>query len=94
MSVVNSVNGILFLTSIKVMNWGKSTAWDKPNVQLYSKSNRFIVLGGSEKGKMGNYKCTESGKLFLELVNSGDSSTILYSNNNFTEIMVKFGYVI
>jgi hypothetical protein len=45
----------------------KSTAWDKPNVQLYSKSNRFIVLGGSEKGKMGNYKCTESGKLFLEL---------------------------
>jgi len=45
----------------------KSSAWDKPNVQLYSKSNRFIVLGGSEKGKMGNYKCTESGKLFLEL---------------------------
>ena len=47
----------------------KSTIWDKPNVQLYSKlkSNRFVVLDGSEKGKMGNYKCTESGKLFLEL---------------------------
>ena len=45
----------------------KTTIWDKPNVQLYSKINRFVVLGGSEKGKMGNYKCTESGKLFLEL---------------------------
>lgn len=45
----------------------KTSVWDKPSVQLYAKTNRFMVLDGSKKGKKGNYKCTQSGKLFLEL---------------------------
>jgi peptidoglycan hydrolase-like protein with peptidoglycan-binding domain len=45
----------------------KTTVWDKPSVQLYAKTNRFLVLTDSKKGKKGNYKCTQSGKLFLEL---------------------------
>lgn len=45
----------------------KTTVWDKPSVQLYSKTNRFMVLTGTKKRKKGHYKCTQSGKLFLEL---------------------------
>ena len=45
----------------------KTSVWDKPSIQLYAKTNRFMVLDGSKKGKKGNYKCTQSGKLFLEL---------------------------
>ena len=45
----------------------KTTVWDKPSVQLYSKTNRFMVLTGTKKRKKGYYKCTQSGKLFLEL---------------------------
>lgn len=45
----------------------KTTVWDKPSVQLYAKTNRFMVLTGTKKGKKGYYKCTQSGKLFLEL---------------------------
>jgi peptidoglycan hydrolase-like protein with peptidoglycan-binding domain len=45
----------------------KTTVWDKPSIQLYAKTNRFLVLSGSKKGKKGHYKCTQSGKLFLEL---------------------------
>lgn len=45
----------------------KTTVWDKPSVQLYAKTNRFLVLTDSKKGKKGYYKCTQSGKLFLEL---------------------------
>jgi hypothetical protein len=45
----------------------KTTVWDKPSIQLYSKSTRFLVLSGEHKSKMGNYKCTQSGKLFLAL---------------------------
>lgn len=45
----------------------KTSVWDKPSIQLYAKTNRFMVLDGSKKGKKGYYKCTQSGKLFLEL---------------------------
>lgn len=45
----------------------KTTVWDKPSIQLYAKTNRFMVLTGTKKGKKGYYKCTQSGKLFLEL---------------------------
>lgn len=45
----------------------KTTVWDKPSIQLYAKTNRFTVLDGTHKAKKGFYKCTQSGKLFLEL---------------------------
>ena len=45
----------------------KTTVWDKPLVQLFAKSTRFMVLGGKHKGEMGNYKCLQNNKLFLEL---------------------------
>lgn len=45
----------------------KTTVWDKPSIQLYAKTNRFMVLDGTHKAKKGYYKCTQSGKLFLEL---------------------------
>lgn len=45
----------------------KTNVWDKPSVQLYAKTNRFLILDGTNKGKKGYYKCTQSGKLFLEL---------------------------
>lgn len=45
----------------------KTTVWDKPSIQLYAKTNRFMVLDGTHKSKKGYYKCTQSGKLFLEL---------------------------
>lgn len=45
----------------------KTSVWDKPSVQLYAKTNRFLILDGTKKGKKGYYKCTQSGKLFLEL---------------------------
>jgi len=45
----------------------KTSVWDKPSIQLFAKTNRFLVLDGSKKGKKGYYKCTQSGKLFLEL---------------------------
>jgi peptidoglycan hydrolase-like protein with peptidoglycan-binding domain len=45
----------------------RTTVWDKPSIQLYAKTNRFLVLDGMYKGKKGNYKCTQTNKLFLEL---------------------------
>ena len=45
----------------------KTTVWDTPLVQLFAKSTRFMVLGGKHKGEMGNYKCLQNNRLFLEL---------------------------
>jgi hypothetical protein len=45
----------------------KTTVWDKPDIQLYAKDNRFMVIGGKYKNKKGNYKCSKSGGILLEL---------------------------
>lgn len=45
----------------------KTTVWDTPLVQLFAKSTRFMVLGGKHKGEMGNYRCLQNNRLFLEL---------------------------
>ena len=44
----------------------KTNLWDQPTIFLYT-NGRFKVSGGSNNNKMGTYKCTGTGKLFLSL---------------------------